>query len=74
LPGPVRHFWSDESGATIVEHAILVCAVALVIVTLVGSGLSPGMFVRSVAYIADSVLAGEDQAQPASPNSVPADQ
>jgi Flp pilus assembly pilin Flp len=61
--GRLRRLWPNESGATIVEHAILVCVIALVVVTLVGSGLSPSMFMRSVAYVADSVLTGDSAAR-----------
>jgi Flp pilus assembly pilin Flp len=60
VKGGARRLWSDESGATVIEHGILICVIALVIVTLVGSGLSPSMFLRSVSYLADSVLAGGD--------------
>jgi Flp pilus assembly pilin Flp len=60
--GPLRHIWSDESGATVIEHAILVCVVALVAVTLVGSGLSPGRALRSVAFMAGTVFGGSDDA------------
>jgi hypothetical protein len=35
-------YWSDETGATTVEHAIVVCVMALVIACAVGSGLTPG--------------------------------
>ena len=59
--GPLSRLWSNESGATVVEHAILACAVALVIVTFVGSGLSPRVMVRSAAYIADALLTGDDE-------------
>jgi Flp pilus assembly pilin Flp len=62
LLGLLRRVSSDEGGATIVEHAILVCVIALVIVSLVGSGLTPSTVLRSVAYIADSVVTGGGEA------------
>ena len=60
MTGHLRQFCSDENGATIVEHAILACVVALVVVSLIGSGLSPIMAFRSVAYIADSVFSSDE--------------
>jgi Flp pilus assembly pilin Flp len=53
----------DEGGATIVEHATLVCVIALVIVSLAGSGLTPKSALRSVAFLADAAFSGEDPAE-----------
>ena len=64
MRGPLRRIWFDEAGATIVEHAILVCAVALVFVALAGSGLSPSIALKGVAHIAETVFSGEAPAQP----------
>ena len=62
---PARRIWSDDGGATVVEHAILVCVVALVAVTLVASGLSPKVALRSVALMADTVFGAADDASTA---------
>lgn len=59
-----RRFWSDERGATVVEHAILVCVGALVAVTLAGSGLSPKTALRSVAYIMTGIESGGIEERP----------
>jgi Flp pilus assembly pilin Flp len=56
----VRHLWRNESGATIVEHAIMACAVALVVVALVASDLTPSRAFQGVGYIAESLFAGDD--------------
>jgi Flp pilus assembly pilin Flp len=62
---PARRIWSDEGGASVVEHAILVCVVALVAVTLVASGLSPKAALRSVAVMAATVFGAADYASTA---------
>lgn len=51
MRGRFRRISADERGASVIEHAILVCVSALVAVTLAGSGLSPKTALRSVAYI-----------------------
>ena len=63
LLGPLRRLSSDESGATVVEHAILACVIALVIVSLVGSGLTPRSALRSAVYLADTMLTGDGEAR-----------
>jgi Flp pilus assembly pilin Flp len=63
LRGLLRRVSSDEGGATIVEHAILVCVIALVIVSLVGSGLTPKRALRSVAFLAGVAFSGDDKAE-----------
>ena len=63
MRGRIGRLFSDEGGATIVEHAILVCVIALVIVSLAGSGLTAKSVLRSVAYLADTAFSGGDQAR-----------
>jgi len=65
VTGLGHRFRSDEAGTTVVEHAILICAIALVIVSLVGSGLSPRKIVQSFGYIADPAVADSDRASDA---------
>lgn len=67
LIGPVRRFWLNESGATIVEHAIMACAAALVAVALVASDLTPSRALHGVGYIADTLFSGEDLGGPPTP-------
>jgi Flp pilus assembly pilin Flp len=55
-------FWSNESGATVVEHAILSCVVALVIVAAVASGLTPSAMLQRAALIAALFTTCEDGA------------
>lgn len=59
-----RGFWSNESGATVIEHGILSCVVALVIVAAVASGLSPRAMLERIALIAASVTACEEGSTP----------
>jgi Flp pilus assembly pilin Flp len=44
----------DHSGASAVEHALLVCVVALVIVFAVAKGFSPRNFIAILQSIAES--------------------
>jgi Flp pilus assembly pilin Flp len=57
----LRRLRSDEGGATIVEHAILVCVVALVLVSMVGSGVKPSTVLRGMAYVGGTILAEDGQ-------------
>ena len=56
-----------ERGATVIEHAILICIGALVAVTLVGSGLSPKTALRSVVYVAGIEPGGIEERPSATP-------
>ena len=62
LLGRLRRLFSDEGGATVVEHAIMVCVIALVIVSLAGSGLTPKSVVRTAAYLLEAAFSGGDGA------------
>ncbi len=57
----MRAFRADDSGATAAEYGMITCGVALVVVVLVGSGLSPAELYQKAAVIAE-VLAGDDEA------------
>jgi Flp pilus assembly pilin Flp len=45
----VRRFLRDESGASSIEHALLACIFALVVVYAVASGVSPAAVYEKVA-------------------------
>lgn len=62
LRGRLGRLFSDEGGATIVEHAIMVCVIALVIVSLAGSRLTPRSVVQSAAYLVEAAFSGGDEA------------
>jgi Flp pilus assembly pilin Flp len=64
--------FSDESGATVVEHAIMVCVIALVIVSLAGSGLTPRGVLRSAGYLLEAALSGGDASSTATASVPPA--
>jgi Flp pilus assembly pilin Flp len=59
----VLGYCHDESGATVIEHAIVVCVMALVIVYAVGSGLSPGEALRRIQILTGAALTSEPPAQ-----------
>jgi hypothetical protein len=52
-------FFSDEGGATVIEHAIVTCVLALVVVYAVGSGLSPAEMLCRIEVLTDTVSARE---------------
>jgi Flp pilus assembly pilin Flp len=56
-------FWSNESGAAVIERAILACVVALVILRLIDSGLSPVELVRRAAFLAEVLVTDEELGQ-----------
>ena len=59
--GP-RGIWSNECGAGVVEHAILSCAVGLVIASAVATGLSPREMLARVVLITETLIACEQEA------------
>ena len=62
LAKAMRAFRADDSGATAAEYGMIACGVALVVVVMVGSGLSPlDNVYRKAATIAE-VLAGDGEA------------
>lgn len=66
-----RRIWSNESGASVVEHAILSCVVGLVIASAVASGLSPREMLAKIAFIAFTVAGCEHETTiECDPNSV----
>jgi hypothetical protein len=66
-------FASDESGATVTEHAIVVCVMALVIVYAVGSGLSPSEALRRIKILSDVVFTDEPAAPTTQPRAIQTD-
>ena len=69
----VIEFWHDENGATVIEHAIVVCVMALVIVYAVGSGLSPAEALRRIEILSEVVFTSEPDAQTSDPRAVPSE-
>jgi Flp pilus assembly pilin Flp len=61
------HFLRDESGASSIEHALLACIFALVIVYAVASGLSPATIYGRVASMTGFMSGETTTIQPASP-------
>jgi Flp pilus assembly pilin Flp len=55
-------YWANESGSTVIEHAIVVCVMALVIVYAVGTGLSPGEALRRIALLTDAIFTNQPAA------------
>ena len=66
-------YWFDENGTTVIEHAIVVCIMALVIVCAVGSGLSPGEALRRIEILSDAVFTSEPEAQTSDPRAIPSE-
>ena len=52
-PTPLRRLWTDESGATAIEYALMSCIMAVVVVALVASGLSPGSVLLKIAVVVE---------------------
>jgi hypothetical protein len=52
--GLLTRFGGDHSGASAVEHALLACVVALVVVFAVAKGFSPRNFMVILQAIAES--------------------
>jgi len=50
-------FWSNESGSAVIERAILACVAALVIVSLIASGLTPAELLQRAALLTDALIA-----------------
>ena len=57
-----RNLASDESGATSIDYAMVVCAVALAVVTMVGAGASPGGVMDRAAELASALVGGNSTA------------
>jgi Flp pilus assembly pilin Flp len=60
-------FFRDESGATSIEHALLACIFALVIVYAVATGLSPAAVYGRIASMTGFLSDETTTVQPASP-------
>ena len=64
--GPLRRFLADESGVTVIDYAMLICCIALVVVTLAGSGVSPTNTLARIGFLGAS-LADEEGGKVAIP-------
>ena len=69
----VIEYWSDENGGTVIEHAIVACVVAMVIVYAVGTGLSPGEALRRIEILTEVVFTSEPEAQTNGSSTIPPD-
>jgi Flp pilus assembly pilin Flp len=47
----IRRFLTDESGANVVEYAVLSCIISVVVVSFAGSGLSLTDAFEKVAHL-----------------------
>lgn len=54
-------YGADDSGATSTDYAMVVCGIALVIVTLVGSGMSPAVVFKRVGLVAEAMVSDKQE-------------